>query len=220
MKNILMFLISLMLFSISCQINAESVETNLKEINNELTKINFRISPTSKSETKKQNSNSKIGNAEVGDKCIRFFIENSQLKVGDKVQIVFPEDSPQKISQAEIIETSECKEEPFGELSGNNPEASLTEYLLKLSNKNDMNQGFGIGIVNTSKKIKVINGMATIDINNDKKNEYFRECTSSEGLHMSVWTGRPLKGKRIWHSYYHFDYDTEPNCKDKELKDI
>lgn len=33
-----------------------------------------------------------------------------------------------------------------------------------------------------------------------------------EGLHLTVWTGEPLKGKSRWHAYYYLGYDTEANC--------
>jgi hypothetical protein len=40
-----------------------------------------------------------------------------------------------------------------------------------------------------------------------------RGCTSSEGLHLAVWPGEPLKGKRLWHKYYYLGYDVEPTCQ-------
>jgi hypothetical protein len=29
----------------------------------------------------------------------------------------------------------------------------------------------------------------------------FRACTSHEGVHLTLWSGEPLKGKRLWHRY-------------------
>jgi hypothetical protein len=40
----------------------------------------------------------------------------------------------------------------------------------------------------------------------------FRDCTSSEGAHLTVWRGE----KNIWHRYYYVPYDTEPTCTDAE----
>jgi hypothetical protein len=161
---------------------------------------------------------SKIGNVEVGNNCIRLIIENSQLKIGDRVQIVFTELPSQKIEEAQIIESTECKDDYFGDLTGNNPKAKSTHYLLKLLDQNAYLTGFGIGIVNVDKKVKIEKGSATIDLDEDKENEYFRECSSNEGLHLTVWKGKPLIGKRIWHSYYHFNYDTDPTCKKKDYE--
>lgn len=183
---------------------------------NTVSEIKKVTSPTPTPDPKEKFPNSIIGNVEIGNKCARILIENENLKVGDKVQIVFPEDSQQKISEAEIIRFSECKEEFFGDLVHDNRDISPTQYSLKLSDKNDKNGGFGIGVVGTNSRVKIEKNLTIIDLNNDGKDEYFRECTSNEGLHLTVWTGKPLLGTRIWHSYYHFNYDTEPNCTDKD----
>ena len=39
------------------------------------------------------------------------------------------------------------------------------------------------------------------------------ECTSSEGVHYTVWAGEPLTSRRLWHKYYYLGYDTKPSCK-------
>lgn len=40
----------------------------------------------------------------------------------------------------------------------------------------------------------------------------FRECASSEGLHLTAWRGKPLEGERVWHEYLYLGYDVEPDC--------
>lgn len=42
--------------------------------------------------------------------------------------------------------------------------------------------------------------------------ESFRACASLEGAHLTVWSGRPLAGRRLWHVYYYLGYDTEEDC--------
>ena len=44
----------------------------------------------------------------------------------------------------------------------------------------------------------------------------FDECTSQEGVHLSVWVGPPLKGKRVSHKYYYLPFSTEATCQDGE----
>ena len=46
-----------------------------------------------------------------------------------------------------------------------------------------------------------------------------RGCTSSEGLHLTLWAGEPLKGKRLWHMYYYLGYDVEPTCQPADYQD-
>ncbi len=48
---------------------------------------------------------------------------------------------------------------------------------------------------------------------------YFRFCTSGEGIHFTVWSGRPLTGRRLWHAYHYLGYDTEPSCKPADYRD-
>ncbi len=219
MKIIGILLILCSVFLTSCQVDA----TDSRVIETENRIITPKITPTPIASAipklKEQfEVYSKIGNVEVGNNCVRLIIENSQLKTGDRVQIVFTELPTQKIEEAQIIENTECKDDYFGDLTGNNPEAKSTHYLLKLLDQNAYARGFAIGIVNVDGKVKTEKGIATIDFDNDKENEYFRECTSNEGLHLTVWKGKPLVGKRIWHSYYHFNYDTEPTCKKKDYE--
>lgn len=82
------------------------------------------------------------------------------------------------------------------------------------------NFGFdnGIAVIRPEREIQIQDGLAVFDLNADGKPEYFRRCGGYEGTHFTVWTGKPLQGKRIWHSFYYVDYATEPTCKDKDWK--
>jgi hypothetical protein len=46
-----------------------------------------------------------------------------------------------------------------------------------------------------------------------------RSCASSEGIHLTVWAGIPLRSGRLWHEYYYLQYDLEPSCDDAEVSD-
>ena len=59
----------------------------------------------------------------------------------------------------------------------------------------------------------------TADIDGDGKPESFRSCASTEGLHLTVWSGKPLEGKRRWHQYYYLGYDVEADCTAKDVGD-
>jgi hypothetical protein len=75
-----------------------------------------------------------------------------------------------------------------------------------------------IAIARSEQSFVVKNGIASADLDGDGRAEYFRECTSSEGIHLTVWTGRLLNGQRRWHYYYYLGYDVEPSCKAKEAQ--
>ena len=92
-------------------------------------------------------------------------------------------------------------------------------YSLSLSDeKSEML--IGIAVIKSSKPAELKNELVSVDLNDDSKDEYFRVCTSMEGLHLTIWTGKPLKGNRIWHSYYYLPHDAKPNCTGTETEDI
>ena len=76
----------------------------------------------------------------------------------------------------------------------------------------------GIAIVNAKTDFRVASGLANADLNGDGSKEYFRSCTSREGLHLTVWSGRGLRGGRRWHRYYYLGYDVEPSCTSRETR--
>ena len=48
-------------------------------------------------------------------------------------------------------------------------------------------------------------------------NAQVRSCTSHEGVHLTVWTGIPLKSQRVWHQYYYLGFDVEPSCGEQDV---
>src|SRR6266478_6016907 len=56
------------------------------------------------------------------------------------------------------------------------------------------------------------------DLDGDGRLEFFRSCTSQEGVHFTIWADKPLQGKRRWHRYVYLGYDVEPTCTDPETE--
>ena len=146
--------------------------------------------------------------------------QNSTLKSGDKIQIILAE-IPQKVFQTEVSEKlkERCSSDLIGEhSSGSSPDFSYdTSYSLKFSE----NIYYGIAVINSSNQVKIDKGLAHIDLDNDGKDEYFRECYGRESLSLSIWQGKPLIGKRIWHGYFAFNWDTgTESCKRKDFEGV
>jgi hypothetical protein len=57
---------------------------------------------------------------------------------------------------------------------------------------------------------------APVDLDRDGRREYFRDCTSTEGVHLTIWSGKPLKGTRLWTWYYYPGYGVVPDCTVKD----
>jgi hypothetical protein len=204
-------------FSIACQTidlrssGADSIET-MKE-------IQASVSPTP---DEAFNIHSKIGIADVRDDgigCLR--TKNKDLAEKSAVSIILSlEEPPQRILNATIEKKlgKSCARRA-SESGDQNPGDNIF-YSLIINDDGGEKFGFdnGIAVIRPEKQIQLLDGLAVLDLNDDGKLEYFRRCGGYEGTHFTVWTGKPIQGKRIWHSFYYVDYDTEPTCKDKEWK--
>ena len=75
----------------------------------------------------------------------------------------------------------------------------------------------GFGIINYKGRIRRNGNSVSADFDGDGRMEYFRSCTSTEGVHFTVWTGKPLEGQLRWHQYYYLGYDVTPTCTKAEM---
>ncbi|MCU0239401.1 MAG: hypothetical protein MUC29_08160 [Pyrinomonadaceae bacterium] len=227
MKNLIIILFLNLLFLTSCEKKDVEVKTEKVSIPTPVisptldssSRLNSSVTP--KPKKKISLLNAKLGSIETGKQGICLKIPNDNLKIGDKVQVVLTE-KPQKVIISEILEKKECKGDDYGSWEGIESETGsfyeedFVSYLLKpLQNVGGL--GFAIGIID-SPEIKIEDGLAKVDIDNDGKEEYFRECTGEESLHLMVWRGKPLIGKRVWKSYYDFSYGTVPTCTKEDFK--
>lgn len=73
-----------------------------------------------------------------------------------------------------------------------------------------------IGVVNYRGEFRKDGDVVSADLDGDGAPEYFRSCLSQEGIHFTVWTGKPLTGKLRWHQYHYLGYDISPDCKPEE----
>lgn len=177
---------------------------------------------TSLSPVKAQGTNSnlesQLGLIDVGrQKEICFAIPNSTLAVGNRITLVAP-NKRQATGTAVISRklASSCSPNPA-------TSEGLFFYTLRVTTGH--HRFFGnspsapyVGIVGSFRSV-TRKGKVSIDADGDGQRESFRTCTSSEGIHLTVWTGVPLKGKRRWHSYYYLGYDTVPTCKEGDYKE-
>lgn len=75
-----------------------------------------------------------------------------------------------------------------------------------------------IALVAPASPVEILRGTAQEHIGGaDHPAMMFRSCTSSDGVHLSVWEGKPLAGKRVWHQYYYLGQDLEANCTRKDF---
>jgi len=159
------------------------------------------------------NPQTQIGMAEVSNKgygCL--IIMNASLRGNDVINLITLE-KPQSFIMTKIVNKLSQSCSRNTEISN---DASF--YSFKITNNKDDIIGPAIAIVGFNDSIKVANDKVRADLNGDGRLESFRLCTSHEGLHLTVWTGEPLEGKRLWHEYYYLGYDVEPNCTQRDYQ--
>lgn len=69
-----------------------------------------------------------------------------------------------------------------------------------------------IAVVAPARKPVARGGRVEADLDGDGVPERFRACTSSEGVHLTIWSGQPLTGRLRWHRYVYLGYDVDPTC--------
>lgn len=128
------------------------------------------------------------------------------LKVGQQVAIIVP--GARAVLQARVRRTTARPQRrpflPFG--------AKTRRSTARLSVSKPLMPA--VGLLSLARRAATLRSTRQGDLDGDGKPEHFRSCTSSEGIHLTVWAPpHPLVGKRLWHAYYYLGYDTEPSCK-------
>ena len=62
-------------------------------------------------------------------------------------------------------------------------------------------------------------GVVAVKLSAAEPEAQVRLCTSTEGLHLTVWAGAPLQSRRLWHQYLYLGYDVEPSCEERDVSD-
>lgn len=226
MRNLAILIILFTAIFSSCQTKAENFAANLNEVSPETIPLG---SPTPIASLilkpkEKFDIHSKIGIVDVRSgetSCLR--TKNANLVEKTPVSIIISLDEPQQKILAASVEKKLDKScaRRASETGDKNPGENYFYSLILTDDKTMEEFGFDIGIavIEPAKPIQIQSNLATIDLNEDGKPEFFRVCQGFEGFHFTIWTGKPLKGKRIWRSFYYVDYDTVVTCKKKDWEE-
>lgn len=147
---------------------------------------------------------SQVGVAEVNVAaygCLT--IMNDTLKEGETITLVDPA-LPQRTFQTAIrkklvLSCSQNVDYPQG--------ASF--YSFRAGNEV---MGPAMALVRFGDDLHIVNDQVRADLNGDRLPESFRACTSTEGVHLTVWAGEPLMSRQLWHRYYHLGYNIQTDC--------
>lgn len=160
-----------------------------------------------------------IGVVVPGTDCSELHIRNTDLKPGDKIRVVIVEDSPQRLRSATVVGPNNCPNPPGSGISMievDDGETFAGQYEIRFDD--NAQPTFGIGVVIEDPALKIVNGTAQLKVADSSAPLYFRDCSGNESYHMTVWEGKPLTGKRLWHGYISLSYATVPTCKPAEYR--
>ena len=142
-----------------------------------------------------------------GEGC--FEIQNPAIPENSQIRMVILA-GPQTTGEARLgVRTPAC--------ANRGDTGDLSTYTVRFENQALVDQIPAIAIVNFAGKIEKDGDSLSVDLDGDGQQEYFRFCKSTEGMHLTVWTGKPISGKLRWHQYYYLGYDIAPDCSEAEL---
>jgi hypothetical protein len=67
--------------------------------------------------------------------------------------------------------------------------------------------------------VRQVGRAVSLGVSRQNSDVRVRSCTSTEGVHLTLWSGPELKGPRLWHAYYYLGYDVEPTCRPEDYRD-
>ena len=150
-----------------------------------------------------------VEHIESGGLCLT--LANSTLQSGEPITIVVM-DNPQKIVKGRVGKklAKTCAAYPdAGE--------KAVSYAVQVPGVSQKDIDGSIGIVRFAGKFDLRNGLVHADLARDGSANSFHSCTSEEGVHLTVWSGEPIKSALRWHDYHYLGYDTDADCTDKEM---
>ena len=160
-----------------------------------------------------------IGVVLAGGECSELLIRNPELKPGDEILVVvLADDMPQKKLLAKIVGSEGCppRLSSIEEIVVGGDESAPSHYEIRFEEGSDFVTGFAVVAENA--RVEIVKGLAHVIAHDRLRPLFFRTCSGHESFHMTVWDGKPLVGKRVWHSYMHLSYDTVPTCKPSEYR--
>jgi hypothetical protein len=164
-------------------------------------------------EKRKVSLSSRLGVAIQKSAFTCLYTHNAELSAGSSLTLVLLS-QPQSTIKAEVVKPASTTTCP----SIDSTDATLSAYEIRALETGLVPSMPVIAISGPVGEFRKEGNSVTGDINQDHRSEYFRSCTSGEGVHLTVWLAKPLHGKPKWHQYYYLGYDVESNCSPSETQ--
>ncbi len=151
-----------------------------------------------------------------GQPCLR--VADSSLTPGLRFQTAtIPVDGGSDITAIGLLEIVSVRP---GACRGFPGAFEDTDYLLRIIEGAvfPFPRAVSIAVVGGTARLVYSDGTLWTDLDGDGVPETFRECTSGEGKHLTLWSGVPLESERLWHIYFSLGYDVIPTCTEPDWK--
>lgn len=131
------------------------------------------------------------------------------LPAGTRLTLVTP-DAPQRVQKALVQHVSNSKDlnvrtsGPYYEIVGGEEGQVLPEL--------------AIAVLGDPPSTQIAEAVS-LRLDPALQDVRVRVCRSMEGLHLTLWSGEPLKAPRIWHLYYYVGYDLQQTCQPGDTAD-
>lgn len=145
----------------------------------------------------------------AGKTCLT--IHNSSLSPQTSIRLIDAKPPQSELGRARIIAGGSCTDESGVDVGLHIYEIRLQSGKLPPSSPVVAVIGFSGSVVKEGELVKA-------DLNGDKAEEFFQECTSSEGVHFTVSSDSGPDRHIKWHQYYYLGYDVSPTCSEKDMQ--
>lgn len=158
------------------------------------------------------NYSANVGMALQKENAACLYIGNDRLTAGQRLRFVntlaaHSDGEVEIVSKADV----QCQD-------ANQEQPGMTRYSLKVIRGALRKGAPAFAIANFDRPFRQVKNGVTADLDGDGRQEILRTCTSSEGVHLTIWKGAAFQGKRRWHGYDYLGYDVTANCRASETR--
>ena len=155
----------------------------------------------------------RVGIVIEDEKGVCLMIANSDLRIGHRVEIAIPT-QPRSRAEAVVV-----RRNPRCATKGNDSPPQVS-YDLRLTKGSLPENEPVIGLTGAAVRLTATPGGLLAYLQPNQSPVSFHSCVSQEGVHLTLWQGKPLTGIRAWHGYYYLNYDVETTtCAAVETKE-
>jgi hypothetical protein len=150
-------------------------------------------------------SSPSVGTAIVqanGNACVML---RGKLRADDRVLLFLF--SPPRVVDGRILSASRLHCNPH-------TESEDTSYEVALRHAIGDRGEIGVAVHDSSARVEYADGEFIVYTAGKPAPLRFRQCASSEGIHLTAWRG----DRRAWHAYWYVGIDLEANCSDAEAE--